>query len=838
MKRQLLSLGLAVLLLCQASVLQLSVFAESEDGDTPQSETTSPLTESESESDSDDAPSVPEVVDYTHEISDAGLELIKSFEGFSAYPSWDYKQYSYGYGSYCDSSTVYEDPSSPTGYSTTLYPGGIPERDASELLRTMVETFNVKLNDFLETNKILLNQNQFDALASFGYNLGKYVWTTKDYAFITMLKNGEYLTKKDEFIEAYCSICHAGGQFLQGLYNRRVREMNIFFSEYSMSDPDADLYVVNVSTSLSIRETTSTSSARVGTVKASKVIRIHEYSADKKWGYTSYCGYYGWVSMEYLVSINEEEMVTLTDANGFDGSGVHYLFDDVKMTATVGGDGNVNSSGYAGESAGQVYLTKYVLYNNAIYTLTSISDTAFKGCKKLEGIYIPPSVTSIDATAFDGSTLKVIYYTDGSYAKTYAKASVYTATDERCRGGHSHSAWKVTVKASSSAAQTEERTCSVCKETQVRRHERIEIASYPSKTEYKEGMAFQQSGLTVRVVYSDGSTASVTGFTVSGYDKNKLGTQTLTVSYSLFKTTFPVQVSAKSLTGVTVSTKPKKLTYIEGQTLDLAGMVIKASYDNNTTSTVKEYSVKGYDPNKIGKQTITVTYNGKTATFQVTVKAKTLTSIQIVDYPETMEYFCNEKFDTTGLRLKLSYDNGTTAYAASGFTISGYESNTPGTQTVKVTYGGKSQTMQITVILNYLKSETLAVGSDGVDGIPENTTVSALRKFFESGDRIEVLKNGKILPDTALVTTGCTVRLVYNGDVQDSLAVYVSGDLTGDGRATVSDFAMLSDYLMGSNPLTPDALRAGDLDGDGSITLADYCALYPLTLTDDPSGSI
>ncbi|MGM9648097.1 MAG: bacterial Ig-like domain-containing protein [Eubacteriales bacterium] len=815
MKKRLLSLGLAALMLCQVCTLPLSVLAENAESN-PE--------ESESSATEDTSTQEPQPVDYTHQISDAGLELIKSFEGFSRYAVWDYKQYSIGYGSYVESPDV--------------YPDGITEREASELLRAMVEDFNIKLNAFLVENKILLNQNQFDALSSFTYNLGKYVWTTKDYTFIQMLKSGEYLTNQEEFIEAYCSICHAGGQFLQGLYDRRVREMDIFFSPYNMSDPDADLYVVNVDTTLSIRETPSTSATRVGKVSASKVIRIHEYSEDKKWGYTSYCGYYGWVNMDYLVSISEEEMVTVADANGRDDSNIQYTFDSMEMTATVGSAAPVNSSGYTGEYGGQVYLTKYILYNGAIYTLTGISDTAFYDCQTITGIYIPPAVTKIGANAFAGSSLKEIIYTDGSYAKTYAKESPYIATDERCVSGHTCSAWKVTTKASSTAAQVEERTCSVCKETQTRRHVGIEIATYPSKTEYKEGQSFLQSGLTVHAIYSDGSRSAVTGFTVSGYNKNTLGTQTLTVSYSVFKTTFAVQVNAKSLTGISISAKPKKLTYIEGQALDLSGLAVKASYDNDTTATVTNYSVKGYDQSKIGKQTITVTYNGKTATFTVTVNAKSLTAIHIADYPVTMEYFCNEKLDTTGLRLRLSYDNGTTEYITDGFTVTGYESNTPGIQTVKVNYGGKSQTMQITVILNYLKSGDLKVAGREVTGIFAGTTVAKLREYFESGDRIEVLKNGKVLPDTAIVATGYAVRLVYNGTVQDTATLYVQGDLTGDGHATVSDFVMLGDYLMGNIELSFMAMRAGDLDGDGVITLADYCALYPLTLTDDPSGSV
>ncbi len=819
MKKQILSLGLSLLLMAEALSLPAAVFAETAGVQAPPAEAQQESTLSPEEAGEPQAQQT-----YTHQISDAGLELIKSFEGYSRYAYWDYKQYSIGYGSYVE--------------SPDTYPDGITEREASELLRTMVNNFIVKLNEFLETNQIALNQNQFDALASFTYNLGKYVWTARDYEFIGMLKRGEHITNKEAFIEAYCEICHAGGQFLQGLYDRRMREMNVFYSPYTLSDPDTDLYVVNVDDKLIVRKEPSKSAARVGSIQAAKVIRIHEYSADGKWGYTSYCGYFGWVSTDYLVGIGEEEMVSVTDARGIDENGVQYTFDSMNMTATAGGAGVTNSSGYAGAYGGQLFLTKYVLHDGAVYKLTGISSTAFTGCQTLSSIYIPPSVTTVGDGAFADSSLREIVYTDGSFAKTYAHSSPYTATDERCIAGHTHSAWKVTVKASSTAAQVEERTCSVCKCTQSRRHTGIEIVTYPNKTEYKEGIAFSQTGLSMRVRYSDGSATAITDFKVSGYNKNKIGKQTLTVTYSVFKTTFEVQVAAKSLTKITITAQPKKVAYIEGQELELAGLAVRAHYDNNTTANATGYKISGYDKNKIGKQTITVTYNGKSTTFTVTVREKSLTAIQIVDYPATMEYFCNQPLKTDGLRLRLSYDNGTQEYINRGYLVSGYDNSQPGVQTVSILYGGKVQTMQITVILNYLKSDYLQVGTDLLLGLPTGATASELKSYFHSGDRVEVLKNGRIMGETDLVTTGCTIRLMYNGTVQDSATVCVRGDLTGDGRATVSDFVMLGDYLMGNFELGLLSMNAADLDGDSKITLADYCALYPLTLADFPMAPV
>lgn len=805
MKQQAIALGLTLTLLVQAIWVPVSFAGESDDTESVGTE--------QSQS-------------YSHTISNEGLELIKSFEGFIAYPMWDYSQYSFGYGSYVDSSTVYEDPKSPTGYSTTLYPDGIPEREASELLLRMVEDFNVQLNKFLETNKIALNQNQFDALASFTYNLGKYVWTAKDYTFMRMLKSGEYLTDKEAFIDAYCSICNAGGKFLQGLYDRRQREMKIFFADESMSDPNADLYVVNAS-SLYIRKEPNSQSASLGSVYNSQVIRVHRYSEDGLWAYTSYCGYFGWVSIGYLIGINEATMVTQVNADGKDDQGVRYTFDELEMTASVGKpDAGKNTSGYTGEYAGEVYLTKYLLYKGSIYTLTSISDSAFTGCESIKNIYIPPCVTEIGSNAFADSSLSEIRYAAGSPAESWAKNSSFIATDYRCRLGHTNAEWLVVQKATASLNQLEERSCTVCGVTQTRSYDHIEVVNPPAKIEYKQDEAFSAKGIAVEVVYTDGTRKAVTDLSYENATTSKLGNQKVTVKHSIFTTDFAIEVSEKTLIGITVSKKPSKLTYIEGNKLSTDGMTVKANYDSGTSSTVTEYSVSGYDPNKVGKQKVTVTYNGFTTTFEVTVKAKSLTAFSIAAYPEKLEYFCGEKFDPAGLKLKLSYDNGTVEEVSKGYTIEGYNANKAGTQKVTVKYGGIKRTIQVVVILNYLKSDEYMPKNGIVTTDKQLLTVSKLTSEFDSGDRVEVLKDGKRLSSDATVGTGTVIRLRYNDEIQDKATLVVIGDLTGDGKCTVSDFVALSDHFVERITLSSAALAAADVTGDGTVDLSDYVELY------------
>ncbi len=71
----------------------------------------------------------------------------------------------------------------------------------------------------------------------------------------------------------------------------------------------------------------------------------------------------------------------------------------------------------------------------------------------------------------------------------------------------------------------------------------IEVISMPTKTEYGIGEALDTSGLSLKVVYSDGSEKIIeSGFKTVGYDSETAGTKTVTVVYEELETTFEVVV--------------------------------------------------------------------------------------------------------------------------------------------------------------------------------------------------------------------------------------------------------------------------------------------------------
>lgn len=78
----------------------------------------------------------------------------------------------------------------------------------------------------------------------------------------------------------------------------------------------------------------------------------------------------------------------------------------------------------------------------------------------------------------------------------------------------------------------------------------------------------------------------------------------------------------KTLEGIAVTAKPVKTEYRTGDEFEPEGMVVTAYYSDGTKEAVKGYDLSGFDSGKTGTQTITVTYKGKTAEFEVTVKKK------------------------------------------------------------------------------------------------------------------------------------------------------------------------------------------------------------------------
>ncbi len=231
----------------------------------------------------------------------------------------------------------------------------------------------------------------------------------------------------------------------------------------------------------------------------------------------------------------------------------------------------------------------------------------------------------------------------------------------------------------------------------------VSVKTMPNKTSYFTGESFDQTGLTLTATYNNGNTETISsGIECTGFSSATAGQKTVTASYGGKSTTFTVEVKAIVPTGITVKTAPNKTEYFVGDSYDGTGLVVNVTYNNGTNKDITTgFTTSGFSSATAGKNTVTVSYEGFTATFDVTIKAVELTGIEIAKQPNKTTFNTGDELDTTGLVLTLKYNNGTTGITDTGYTVSGYNTDTAGEQTITVTYQGFTATYKVTLIQSY-----------------------------------------------------------------------------------------------------------------------------------------
>ena len=177
-----------------------------------------------------------------------------------------------------------------------------------------------------------------------------------------------------------------------------------------------------------------------------------------------------------------------------------------------------------------------------------------------------------------------------------------------------------TPVASHRFANVEDTSCENC--DYVRVLERIDISALPETRTYLEGKdILDVSGGKITLYYNDGTSGeiSITIDMVSGFDNTKVEIQTLTVAYGDFSDTYDIEIIAKSLVSISITTLPTKLTYVKGDTFDAAGMEVTAYYNNGTSQVITDYTVD-YDFSDVGDATVTIMCGNKADSFVVTVE--------------------------------------------------------------------------------------------------------------------------------------------------------------------------------------------------------------------------
>ena len=364
----------------------------------------------------------------------------------------------------------------------------------------------------------------------------------------------------------------------------------------------------------------------------------------------------------------------------------------------------------------------------------------------------------IEGQPLDISNLKVIaLYNDGTSEVIDASMDMISGYDANVIGKQTIT---VTYKGKTTTFEINVKAKSVTK---------IEVTS-PNKLEYIEGQGLDLSGGKVKVFYDNGTSEeiSLTDDMISGYDASIVGKQTITVTYKGKTATFEINVKAKSVTKIEV-TSPNKLEYIEGQGLDLSGGKVKVFYDNGTSEEISltDDMISGYDASIVGKQTIIVTYQGKTATFDVNVIEKVITKIEMNSLPNKVNYLVDQKFEINGATIKVYYNDGSEEIV----NVDSNMFNVPnmskiGNQTIIVNYGGLTTSFEILIndkTLVNISVSTLPDKTEYIEGQGLDVTGGKLLLTYDNGSS-EIIDITLAMCSVDMSKPGqVNVSVTYNG---------------------------------------------------------------------------
>lgn len=201
----------------------------------------------------------------------------------------------------------------------------------------------------------------------------------------------------------------------------------------------------------------------------------------------------------------------------------------------------------------------------------------------------------------------------------------------------------------------------------------IRVTTPPTKTSYLVGETLNLTGIVVSLVGSNGAMIDVTaGCTYSPANGTTLTAEMTSVQISYtypvgsFSFTTSLAINVRELSSIAVTTPPTKTSYYTGETLDLTGIVVIATYDDGSTAVVTSgctFSPDDGDTLTASDTAISVSYSEgsttKTSSQAITVIG--LESIAVTTPPTKTVYKVDETLDLTGIEVTATYSDSSTA---------------------------------------------------------------------------------------------------------------------------------------------------------------------------------
>lgn len=370
-------------------------------------------------------------------------------------------------------------------------------------------------------------------------------------------------------------------------------------------------------------------------------------------------------------------------------------------------------------------------------------------------------------------------------------------------------------------------------------------------------LTFGSNKTTVGTASPAVGTSTSFGTSSAGYSYFCIQENDSSASYiSEFKITYV----PKSISSIAVKTAPTKTSYEAGECFNPTGLVITATYSDNSSKDISYASESesfSFSPSTstvltTSDTSVTITYSGKTCSQAITVSAaKVLSSISISGY--TTSFVEGDTFAFGGT-VTANYTDSTSANVTASATFSGYNMTTLGNQTVTISYtqGGvtKTTTYGITIGMGTLSSIS-------VTGMTTNYIKNNAFSFdgtctatFANGYQKSVTPTSVTSPDMSVAgDKTITVSFTYNGNTRttsynitvasnrtviETTTTTVNSTITWPSSATPSisgSISGVSASLSGKTAYESSSIRLGTGSGGGTLSISAGAGITKLDIS-------
>ncbi|MCD8215932.1 MAG: dockerin type I repeat-containing protein [Clostridiales bacterium] len=313
----------------------------------------------------------------------------------------------------------------------------------------------------------------------------------------------------------------------------------------------------------------------------------------------------------------------------------------------------------------------------------------------------------------------------------------------------------------------------------------IAVTTLPNKAEYTENDTFDPTGMTVTAYFNDGSEEEITDYNVDDFLLS-VGTDKVYVTYENLFTTVDITVNGKTIIAIEIITPPVTTEYVEGQSFNTMGMVVKAYYDDNSKAILESYD---YEPNgslTLEDSIITISKDGAAAEQAITVIERVITGIAITKNPDKTDYIEGDVFNPDGMEVIVEYnDDSTEIITDYTYPTEPFEE---GDTSATISYDNFTAEVPITLsvddILSYINERNGDVNRDG--SVSQEDALILMRYLADTAD----------FADYAIHT----------------------GDVDGDGILSDKDVTLINNHISGNSTLNEAAAVEADIDGDGEVS--------------------